>query len=345
MPKLLEDLIRDHVGKTYNWLTIIEIYRNDKHMLRCKCKCICGSIKDCELRCVISGRTKSCGCYVKSNEFRTKQAQWVKDNPDELIKRNAKISKTCSEWVKHNTDKVTEIRKSFKDWCKLTRQNSNLDKLLEVIHPKYVNDLINGNLSTTAIIETKCPICGMYAQHILNHVFCFSRGNFRRGNPILCNNCKMLTVTSAYEQEIADYVSTFYNGECIRNSRNIISPQELDLYYPEKKIAIEFNGDYWHSELFKGSDYHYNKFKNCMNKGVLLVSIFESKWLANKQLIKDYIADIFSDKDNQLSFLIPDYMNNNYPSVNCNISESIVTDSYTFNNVVIHTCGYSKIVN
>lgn len=36
----------------------------------------------------------------------------------------------------------------------------------------------------------------------------------------------------------------------LRNVRNVITPKELDIYLPDKKVAIEFNGNFWHSVEF-----------------------------------------------------------------------------------------------
>ncbi len=70
-----------------------------------------------------------------------------------------------------------------------------------------------------------------------------------------------------------------------KNKRNIIKG-ELDIYIPEKNIAIEFNGLYWHSEAHKDRQYHYNKYKDCKDKGIQLIQIWEDDWEARQDFIK-----------------------------------------------------------
>lgn len=153
---------------------------------------------------------------------------------------------------------------------------------------------------------------------------------------------KIVFPTSHYEEEIAAFISTFYNEPCIRNSRDIISPLEIDLYYPDKKIAIEFNGDYWHDSNHKDPIYHYSKFKLCLESNVLLVSIFESYWNKHSDLIKYYLRDLFNFKKNSLSFL-DSYINNNYPFPGIQPSDISYTElSYDFYNAKVFTCGLSK---
>ena len=80
------------------------------------------------------------------------------------------------------------------------------------------------------------------------------------------------------------------NGiQYITNDRNTIYPQELDIYIPSKKIAIECNGIYWHSTPPKSPKFHYNKWLECKNKNIQLLTIWED-WLVNKpKIVKSLI--------------------------------------------------------
>lgn len=76
----------------------------------------------------------------------------------------------------------------------------------------------------------------------------------------------------------------------IRNTRDVIPPRELDIYLPEKKIAVEFNGLRWHSlELGTEPGYHMSKSDECAAKGVFLLHIFENEWIWNKETTQKYI--------------------------------------------------------
>lgn len=84
---------------------------------------------------------------------------------------------------------------------------------------------------------------------------------------------------------IADFIKEFYEVE--ENTRKVITPLELDIYIPEKKLAVEFNGIYWHTED-QGKDryYHYNKWKMCHDKGIQLITVWEDDWLYNRPLVE-----------------------------------------------------------
>jgi hypothetical protein len=66
---------------------------------------------------------------------------------------------------------------------------------------------------------------------------------------------------------------------------------ELDILIPSKKIAIEFNGLYWHSELFKNNNYHLDKTTICRNNDIRLIHIWEDDWKYNKTIVKSIILN------------------------------------------------------
>jgi len=79
------------------------------------------------------------------------------------------------------------------------------------------------------------------------------------------------------------------------NTRKIISPLELDLYIPAKSFAIEFNGNYWHSEACldkKARNKHRHKTDLCREKGIRLFHIFEHQWETRKSQLLNFIRTI-----------------------------------------------------
>lgn len=97
------------------------------------------------------------------------------------------------------------------------------------------------------------------------------------------------------EQEIADYLRGL-GVSLKRNDHSVLGSQELDIYCPEQKIAIEFNGAYWHSDQMKTKMYHYNKSKRCKDKGIRLIHIYEWEWVdgIKRDIIKSYLSIMFN---------------------------------------------------
>lgn len=92
------------------------------------------------------------------------------------------------------------------------------------------------------------------------------------------------------EKEIVDFIKSICDYEVIENSKKIISPMELDIYIPSKKVAIEYDGLYWHSDKYKNKNYHLNKTIACEEKGIDLIHVFEDDWLERKEICKSIIS-------------------------------------------------------
>ena len=107
---------------------------------------------------------------------------------------------------------------------------------------------------------------------------------------------------SSNELEILEILKQ-HNIKYISHSRSIISPYELDIYIPNKKVAIECNGIYWHStKNIKDKNYHYNKSKLCEEKGIRLIHIFEYEWNNERQrpILEDIIKNAIGVNTNKM---------------------------------------------
>jgi len=102
--------------------------------------------------------------------------------------------------------------------------------------------------------------------------------------------------SSQPEQEIFDYIKSLdLNMKILQRERGVLSDgTELDIYIPEKKIAIEFNGLYWHSfdcqETPRERNRHKIKTDLCEELGIQLIQIFENEWETNPDIIKSILA-------------------------------------------------------
>ena len=131
-------------------------------------------------------------------------------------------------------------------------------------------------------------------------------------NPILVSDG-----TSDIENDIYLYIKSIYSGKIIQNDRSILNGKEIDIYLPEMNLAIEFNGLYWHSEVYKDKMYHQEKTILCENKGIQLIHIWEDDWLDKKDIVKDIIQSKLG-------------MNDKIPARKCTIKEVSSKESKEF---------------
>ena len=113
----------------------------------------------------------------------------------------------------------------------------------------------------------------------------------KRGYDV-CVNCNPIGQNnqSGIEKDFISFISTLgvkYNT----SNRKILGKEELDVVLDDYNIAIEFNGLYWHSELFVNENYHLNKTIKCQEKNINLLHIFEDEWLYKPEIVKSIIKN------------------------------------------------------
>ena len=83
---------------------------------------------------------------------------------------------------------------------------------------------------------------------------------------------------SHYEEELRTLLDA-WKVPYKANVRDVLgNGQEIDIYCPERKVGIEFNGNYWHSDLCKEKKYHFLKSMSAQEKGIRLIHIYEYEW-------------------------------------------------------------------
>lgn len=102
-------------------------------------------------------------------------------------------------------------------------------------------------------------------------------------------------VKSFAQTEVADFLKQF--DTIVTNDRTVIAPYEIDIWMPERKLAIEYCGLYWHGEELNREEAraaHVRKWKLCQEKGVRLVTIFEDEWLTKRVVVEGFLRSILN---------------------------------------------------
>lgn len=102
-----------------------------------------------------------------------------------------------------------------------------------------------------------------------------------------CTQCNHMK--SAGEQQVFDFLSTLTKAES--RNRTILKPKELDIYLPDRKLAVEYCGEYRHSAGSKDEERaarkkHIEKYRACKEQGVRLITLWESEWKERNYAIR-----------------------------------------------------------
>ncbi len=120
---------------------------------------------------------------------------------------------------------------------------------------------------------------------------CGCEFEFSTNNPALptCRKCNpVVTIVSKGHQQIIEFLKE-HNIEYEINNRTFIAPLEIDILAPTHKLAIEYNGIYWHSTLFHNKNEHIKKLTAVENKGFQLITIWEDEWLTKQNIIESLL--------------------------------------------------------
>ena len=94
---------------------------------------------------------------------------------------------------------------------------------------------------------------------------------------------------SKEEIYLREYLNSIYNKEILYSNWDILENKEIDIYIPSLKLGFEYNGNYWHSNVYKEQNYHQEKSLECNKKGIKLFHIFGYELDLKENIIKSLI--------------------------------------------------------
>jgi len=233
---------------------------------------------------------------IKNKKTKTMLIRYGVEWPSQTSKYLDKRKKTYKKkyGVDHFT-KTKEFKKqSLNNFKNLVNQKTNsFIKIIKIIDPS-INKL-NKFKNPCKIIKFKCLTCLNIEQMPWETI----RYRIKKFNTpcVVCSNVhKKLGGRSLKEKEVFEYIKEVYKGKIVENDRKIIKPYEIDILIPDKKLAIEFNGLYWHSTSKVNKNYHLNKLISMKKKGYKLITIFEHTWDNKKDVVKHNLKLLLDNK-------------------------------------------------
>ncbi len=122
-------------------------------------------------------------------------------------------------------------------------------------------------------------------------------------------NCrdKVKYVFSYMEDQVYTFLHNLNSElQIVRNTKQIITPYELDLYIPELHIGVECNPTSTHNSSVNTWDkdssplkrsYHQMKTKMCEDKGIFLFHIFGYEWETKRTVIESMLKNLIGRND------------------------------------------------
>jgi hypothetical protein len=230
--------------------------------------------------------------YGKDNYFQSKENQ---QKIREIVKEKYNVEsisqlKDVKEKVRNSMEKYSkEERKAIRKRALHTKRDNYYDTFITLLKEKDLipmfskEEYINADMNKTYTF--KCEKCGRIFEYNLQ-----DRGFGVR--LISCPNRAHWASTSHEELEVFNWIKSLGIENIEQNKRNWNNRKkfyEADIFLPDYKLVIEFNGLYWHSNLNKPDDYHFKKWKYFKNMDIDCIQIFENEWKYKPEIIKDAI--------------------------------------------------------
>lgn len=223
-------------------------------------------------------------CVFQSEEIKNKIRKTClkKYGVDWAAKSKIVVDKVKTAAKNRTSEEKEKVRSNIKSAAKKRFLPILIERFkkynLEFINPKEYEGYNNFYHKTNKEYGFRCLVCGTEFQRLLH------TGHDPR---YWCPTCNKSSISQP-EKELASWIGKYFSINC--NNRQIIAPQELDIFIPDKNIAIEFDGLYYHSS--KPSRYHLEKTLKCEEKQINLIHIFEDEWYFKKRQVKSLIRDI-----------------------------------------------------
>lgn len=105
---------------------------------------------------------------------------------------------------------------------------------------------------------------------------------------------------SLCENAIYNKFSSKYN--ITRNTRSVINPKEIDLYFIDQKLGIEVNGIYFHSEKFhREKTYHLEKTIEAKKKNITLLHFWDFEIKSKLEIVENIIQSNLGIINNKIN--------------------------------------------
>ena len=251
---------------------------------------------------MVRGYFKYCckSCSHKNEHFRQVYT-------DSISKKTAKEKE---EWHKAAQNKIrnqSSTGRCITDEVALKRKQQSIKHLKEIVEKcdcTFIDYEMDKDNIKVSRVTFKCNKCGTVYTRLRA---CIDRRERNKTYNNLCQMCSPKNLSKP-EKEFAEYVASIYNGNILRNDRNYLSGNELDIILPDLKIAFEFDGIFWHmdSRFYKPNDvnpktlrtaqdiwnFDADKIKRCANIGLTLYRIKEYDWITDQELIKENVKKL-----------------------------------------------------
>ena len=219
----------------------------------------------------------------------TSLEHWNTKHPSQSPVVQAKMRETSMEnWNVPNPMQSSKLKQQVID-TNMAKYNAPhymqsqqyKDSIISKYIPKMTEFNCNNPVIDGQLIRFHCNSCGNdcaeYHQYVHNRM---------AANITPCPYCmpKQMTV-SLEESGLTQFIESL--GVSVAHyDANFLDTYGADIVIEDQKLIIEYDGLYWHSELYKDNNYHLRKRILAEQKGYRLVHLFSDEWIYHRSIVE-----------------------------------------------------------
>jgi len=215
------------------------------------------------------------------------------DNPSQIYDHRFKVKKTLKE--RYGVEHPSQIQEV------IYKRKENVIDFYQELSKDFVE--VKNHETTKSGCDRIIFVCNE-----CNEEYDIPSETFKwrcRNNLTPCPSCSPIKEGSNHQLQIAQFLMELIpDKEIVLNNKSILKGRrEIDIFIPDMNLGIEYNGVYWHSfnrvETKEERNLHLEKTKECENKNIRLIHIFENEWLNKNEIVKSRLSSILG-KNNTL---------------------------------------------
>ena len=193
--------------------------------------------------------------------------------------------KEVKDKIRHtNLEKYgVEYSSQRKDWSDIVKRSnlekygveyvSQLQEVRKIISSKLSYNFVHAEDMNLDFIKSHFIKDGKFLNDDFTKYFNITRKTALKYRNVFNIDTPLEYKQSRPQKELFDWIPC---SNKVYNDRKVITPNELDIVLPDIKLAIEYNGAFYHSDKFKPKDYHLSKTNQCEEAGYHLFQIFDT---------------------------------------------------------------------
>lgn len=199
---------------------------------------------------------------------------------------NRGLNFLSAEFIEKRNNKITsgiyhtqleEIKNKIKSSNKNTYISKYLPQKLQELNSNGYYLVDNASEFTRFVDNTWKHQCGEIFKAFPNCRF-----------DVFCPKCKKAGISLPH-QILIEKIKEL-NIHFVVNDRRQIAPKELDIYFPDKNVAVEVNGVYFHNDnVLSNKNYHVEKTNLATQKGIRLLHFWDFEIISKMDLVLDII--------------------------------------------------------